>query len=448
MPIYYASMYASYRSLITTHTDGVYDIDAIDDVVTTLGPSVSENPLSLGVYKALQNSNGITVKYMATNGTTLTAYSAVLNAIYDREDVYGLVPLTHTKEIQDLVVAHCVEASSSDRNRWRICWLGTQVSETTVVLTEDSSGDPVMATIADDPDTVGTQYTYLASDGADFITAAVQALDKLRINYDIDSVTGETTYDEYVVDAVLTEENLRLVTGPTAAVAIDSKFEIWRDNSKNEMATAIATFAGSFFNRRVRVVFPDTINNGGTTYDSVYLCAALAGLRSGVAPHQGLTNVEIAGFDSVPRSIQFFGGRQLDIMAASGVWVVTQDNTGMVYTRHQLTTDTTDVNRKEDSAVSNFDNISYYMLRFFRDNRYIGRRNINEGLLVQLTADFRGAIQELRDGTATPTLGAQLNGAEIVSIEQNETATDTIDANIDVVLPPPFNNLNIRMRAI
>jgi hypothetical protein len=87
-------------------------------------------------------------------------------------------------------------------------------------------------------------------------------------------------------------------------------------------------------------------------------------------------------------------------MAAAGVWIVTQDNTGTVYTRHQLTTDMTDVNTREDSMVSNIDSLSYYYLFFFQNARYIGRRNITPGLLAQLEADFNGASTGLISSTS------------------------------------------------
>jgi hypothetical protein len=51
--------------------------------------------------------------------------------------------------------------------------------------------------------------------------------------------------------------------------------------------------------------------------EGYHLCAALAGLRSGVLPHQPLTNLEIVGFSDVPRTTSKFNKPQLDAMAVA-----------------------------------------------------------------------------------------------------------------------------------
>jgi hypothetical protein len=97
-------------------------------------------------------------------------------------------------------------------------------------------------------------------------------------------------------------------------------------------------------------VWPDTLTADDQTFDGFYLCAALAGLASGVVPQQGLTNMAIEGFQAVDRTTKLFSRTDLDIMAGSGVWIVTQDvHSGAVFSRHALTSGPyKDINQREE----------------------------------------------------------------------------------------------------
>jgi len=449
IPVIRADQFVQYRALLLANTEVVHTISDIADVESTLGPTVEANPLALGVLKALLNSGSASVKYMATKGASTADYAYVLDKIYDREDVYGLVPLSQVKGVQDLVEAHCLAASEADRGRWRVCWFAAVVAEEVAVITEDSDGELLLGTITDDADTTSVvDYTRLRCDEADFVDSGVHSGDIVRTLYVVDATTGVATYQEFVVDVVLTNEELRLVSGPSSAINVASKFEVWHTNTRDEQAAAVAFQAGTWSSRRVRLVFPDQIANGGTTMNGMYGACALAGLRSGVNFHQGLTNVEINGFDDISRTTEDFSGRQLDIMAGNGVWIITQDTeTGIVYSRHQLTTDMSTLNFREDSMVSNIDAISYYFLRFFRNARYIGRRNITPGLLSQLEADFRGQIEFLKVATDVPGLGPQLIDGTLESVEIHPVLEDRIVATVLVDLPAPFNVLEIHLVA-
>jgi len=270
----------------------------------------------------------------------------------------------------------------------------------------------------------------------------------IRTDYYIDPFTNEEAYTEYVIDEVISEEEVRLATGPNAPVTVAIRFEVWKNNTKDEMAQQVVNLAGSYSSRRARVVWPDMAGNAGVMINGMYMCCALAGLRSGVAVHQGLTNVEIVGFDDVTRTTEFFGGRQLDIMAAGGTWIVTSDTTGLIYTRHQLTTDMTDVNTREDSLTSNMDALSYRMLRFLRNARYIGRRNITPDLLAQLEADIEGEVRAIIYETQNSELGPQILDASLAQLERHPTLRDKVIATLLVDLPEPFNNLDLTIVAL
>jgi len=448
MPVLKGDGFTQYRALLNDWTSQMGQLDDPAFVEGTLGVADESNPLALGVLKALTNSNGQTVYFMGTDGTDAAAFSTVLEAIYDRDDVYGLCPLTNDKEIYDLVFGSAEAASTPDRGRWRVCWFSAQITEETVVLDQDPSGDLLYCTISEDNETPGVQYTRLRCDEAQFITNGVTGGMIIRTDYYVDPVTNEEAYTEYMIDDVISEEECRLVTGPNAPVTVAIRFEAWKNNTKDEMAQQVVSLAGSFASRRAHVVWPDMIGNAGTIMNGMFLCCALAGLRSGVAVHQGLTNVEIAGFDDVTRTTEFFGGSQLDIMAAGGTWIVTSDNTGIIYTRHQLTTDMTDINSREDSMTSNMDALSYRFLRFLRNARYIGRRNITPDLLVQLEADIEGEVLAIIGETVDTELGPQILDAELVQLERHPTLRDKVIATLAVDLPEPFNNLDLTIVAL
>ena len=452
LPVIKADMFVEYRALIRTYISSVNSVTTVAEAIAALGSNTPDNPLCYAVTKAVANSGGLAVYYIATDGdeTDVDAFSSALGLIYDNQNTYGIVPLTHTRAVQDIVVAHVNAASGNagEQCRWRVCWFGAEVSEKTVVVDKNGDGDMLMATVADDPTTTGTQYSLLTCDDAEFVTDGALAGQTVRINYSTSPTTGLTTYTEALIDEVISEEQLRLVTGLTSAITVATRMEVWKTNTLTELATQVATFAGSFANKRVRIVWPDVITDGTGAVDNMFLCAALAGLRGGSYPHQGLTNVEVSGFVSAPRTSELFGGVQLDLMATSGVWIVTQDAAGSIYTRHQLTTDMSAVEYREDSYVANVDSTSYYYLNFFNESNYIGQRNITPGLMSQLEADFDGASNALIQATKDTTIGEQILKASLTTLQRHATLRDRIQATVSVDFPEPLNNLDITLLSL
>lgn len=441
MPVYKGTMFVQYRSLLQTYATHVHTISSISSVASLLGTVSRDNPLALGVYKALENSNGTDVKYMAVPTDDLTGYSFVLEQLVGRDDVYGLVPLSQDRTIQNLVAAHVDAMSSPENGRWRTAWFNSQAVEEKGIVLKDPEGNTALATVTDP--SLGSDFTFVYWDEGAFLTDGVRAGDIYRTNYQSDGF-GNWTYEEYVVDAVISEDSLRLVSGPGAAINVPSKFEVWRNLDKDEIAQEYALISGSFGQRRVRHVWPDWITSAGTSMEGIYLCCSLAGLRSGVAPHQGLTNVEIAGYDSVERSVDFFGGAQLNIMAEAGTWIVTQDTeSGQVYTRQQLTTaDYNNLNEREDSLVTNLDSISYYLLSSFES--YIGKSNISDSFLAQLETDLGARLTDLTL-EYSPNLGPQIISWQITDFRQHSILKDRVVARVNLVLPYPFNNFEIHL---
>ena len=81
------------------------------------------------------------------------------------------------------------------------------------------AANEILATVQDDPDTSGTQYTIVEvpANNVNFLALGVKAGDTLRAQFSVDSL-GATIYEEFQIDAVLSENSVRLVTGLDAAV--------------------------------------------------------------------------------------------------------------------------------------------------------------------------------------------------------------------------------------
>jgi hypothetical protein len=448
--------YRAWRSDLCNEINGISDVGNLDaDISGALTP---DNPLKWALFKALSNSNGVEVKYTAVcDPDDVDSWLAVLEQLLGRDDVYGLVPLTRNQTVLDAYAAHVDGQSAPDRGLWRVAWFslagvpeipiihaGSTVPRYTEATT--TNGNVCQAVIVDDPDTSGTQYTRVrvAAGNANFITNGVRPGDILRVNYAGDGF-GNFTYSEYVVDEVQTEDQLRLLTGPASAVNVASKIEIWRTLSATAEAAEIARNAGSYSSRRVRAVWPDRIESSGTIQEGFHLCAALAGLTSGVVPHQNLTQLAIAGFTDVARTTAKFNRPQLDVMVLAGVWIVTQDpRDGEVYTRHAVTTaDHEILDHREEMVTRNLDSISYRFKDTFAP--FIGVTNVTPSLLGLLEIEAQGLIETLKTERFSVRLGAQLIDATISELIVHPTLKDRVVMRLNCRIPRALNNLEIHL---
>ena len=454
LPVRGGTLYVQYREWVSELCDEVNSISSVADLDNIRGQLDPDNPLKWGVYKALSNSNGTVVKYTAVcEPDDLDSWVQVLERVKGRDDLYNLVPLTFNTQVHDLFAAHIVDESNELANNWKAGFFGIASRSSKMLVGEGApisgvSGEviaaPVLATLSDDPSATGTQYTLLQvpTGVGYFITNNVQAGDIVRYEYTVDGF-GVAKYDEYVVDAVLSENTLRLYSGADLPVTQPQRVEIWHNMNRNEMADDIAERAGALSSRRICAVWPDQVGSAGTLQPGYFLAAALAGLVSGVVPHQGLTNVEVAGFDDYTRSYKMFNETQLNRMAEAGVWIVTEDRDGTPYTRHAVTTDNLDLNRREEMIRRNVDSLSYLFLRRLRP--YIGRTNATAGMVDYLRNRLSEVIDFLKASGYTQELGSQLTDASIRVLRIHPLLKDRIEIVLDLVVPAPLNNIELHL---
>jgi len=454
LDVYAGDVYVEYREWLSTLADTVGSISDVANLDQIPGQLDQDNPLKWGVYKALSNSNGTVVKYTAVaNPDSLDSWVQVLERIKGRDDMYNLVPLTFDRAVQNLWAAHISAESNEVENNWKAGFFSLKAHPTVQLagtgvaiggILGNVVADDVLATLTDDPAASGTQYTKLqvTTGNGYFITNNVQPGDLVRYNYTVDSF-GESQYEEYVVDKVLSESTLLLYTGGDVVVSVPQRVEIYHNRNRNEVAADIAHQGGSLSSRRVCAVWPDQVGEAGTLQPGYYLSAALAGLVSGVVPQQPLTNVEVAGFDDYSRSYKYFNETQLNNLAESGVWIVTEDKDGTPYTRHALTTDNLDLNRREEAIRRNVDSMSYLFLRRLRP--FIGRTNAQEGMVRRLRYEVTAVIDFLKANGFTEELGSQLISGEIRTLQIHPLLKDRIEIVLDLVVPAPLNNIELHL---
>jgi len=442
LPLYKGDLYVQYRALSQTYGSRL-TLFGVDDIPADVSP---DDPFFYGLYKALTNSNGTEVFGVSVQTNDVAGYRVALGKIGEEIEAYAIVPMTKDSAVRAAVIAHVNAYSTPEVGRWRRGIFNSNAEDTVGVYTNSDSytggEDALLATIADDPSTSGTQYTKVYVTGGEFLTAGVLAGDILRVNYTVDAF-GDPTYEEYTVDRVVSEDTLLLVSGPAADIPIASKIEIWRELDLDTVAENFGMLSSSIGNRKFIHLWPDYVTaDGGQVVDGFYLCAAIAGFRSGVESNRPMTNVEITGFEDVPRSVEYFDDGQLNIMAAAGTWIVTKDeNSGRIYTRHQLTTgDYNDINQREDSVTTNLDAISYELLNEF--DSLIGTSNISPGLLDILRQRLVKKSDEFLEYSDN-LVGPRALSVNIAELRQHTVLQDRIVARLEIEQPKPFNNMDL-----
>jgi hypothetical protein len=426
-----------YRELLSSNTTAVGFVDDIDDAETLLGPADVDNPLSLMVKAALAQSAGTAVYYIGVASEDEDGYSAALEVLTEVSEVYNLVPYNTDEDVLDVVNAHVTAMAAPDVSMFRVMSCGIDVEQTASYYTTLSTGSEILATVS------GT--TLLAAD-AKFVTEGIRAGDTIRINYRTDG-HGGTLYDTYTVDTVTAEDELELVTGPTTAITVAIKMEVWRTATDLEYANNIADVAERYASRRVYAAWSDNMTfDGNVGVSQSYMAASIAGQRSGVAPHQPLSNVPLSLTYLDLDPVIGFGSTRLNLMASKGVWLVVKDANDIVFTRHQLSTDPTDINTQEQTITTNLDHIVRDYKSSLQD--LYGRGNVSDGMLEQIRLRVHGVTNAITSRVYPAIIGPQLQDLDISRLEIDSVNRDQVWLEIEPQLPYPLNDLTVKFRVL
>jgi len=447
LPVKSANLFVEHRDLMQTNVVAISSLRSLGDVTDVLGTVHPDNPLAQGVYDAILNSQNQLVYFIGVATDDLAGYTEAIKISEKSDKVYGFVPMTFDREIQDAIVSHVNAYSTPEVGRWRVAWISVPDHKTSVIYDMQEDGQSYQATITDDPTVARTQNKLVTIAGAKFIEDGVRPNDSIRINFRNNS-DGKLAYDEYIVDHVRTNTTLVLAAPLPTPINVAVKVQVIRNYTKSERANNIAHIGGDYNNRRVRCVFPDTYKYKGVTKQGYFAAAGLAGLRSGVVPHQGLTNSEFLGADDLSKVVIEFSQDDLNTMAEQGIWLLTQEVIGATpFVRHQLTTDTSNLNTSEDSITTNVDSISYGLKHVLAP--FIGKYNINTENIAIVRAAIVSELTERATNTSTARAGNQLVSFtpkdDITRIQQNDEFKDRIDVEVRLHVPYPLNYLSLKL---
>jgi hypothetical protein len=452
LPVEEMDMFVEYRALLSQFTNTIYSISDIGDIVTELGTIDPDNPLAVGIQKALENSAATNVYYMAVPTDDLAGYLTVLDRATLVDTVYAFNPLTRDIDIQDAVEAHVNAMSTPSEKKWRIAFFGRDLPTEKAILT--SATHPTnadwLATVEDDPRFVGTQITKMVfTENADLLSDA-KVGDIVHLSFTTDA-WGNEVFETNVINEIESDTILYLQNPLASAIVVAAKTEVYHPYDTQETATAVADISRGYNNRRVYHCFPSSLGDNGTFLGAEFGCSAIAGLVSSVVPQQGLTNLEVNGFDDLPLIYSTFSQAQLDEIAGAGTLIIAQELVGgPIFVRHQISTAAEDsgydLNETELSLVKNLDSISYFFAGQLAP--FIGKFNITPQLLDSMRTQIESGMNFLGGFTSVGLLGPQiiLDGSSIESLEQHPTLLDRVVIRLNLQLPPPLNVIELHLQ--
>lgn len=312
-------------------------------------------------------------------------------------------------------------------------------------------------------------YLILKDPSGTFVSSGIAAGDLVKIPLDPNAtITATSTFVTLVVEAVISEQRLRLVNnGPDSSSVVNElphgvkrqggalvtttaiNYKIVRTLSKSQQVTELVAVAQSLNSKRAVLVWPDKVDvagvTGGSKQPGYYLAAAVGGMTSGLPSQQGFTNYGIAGVSQIYDSNTYFTDEQLTDLSNGGWYVFAQQTpASLPYTIHQLTTDPSTLETGEYSVVKNFDFVSMFFVDILEG--FIGQYNVTQETLalIQSALSTGGELLMLRTVTK---IGAPLTSFAINDIGVSTVSGDRVITHIAIGLPKPLNVIELHLVA-
>lgn len=421
-----------------------------------IGPISIENPLALGMYFAIINAPGLETQGLGVDETndatpegTSDAYTRAFEFLESKE-VYAIAPLTHDLLTAQIGEVHVTVMSEPENGLERIL-LYNPARPTRETPTLVASG---IANVTGVPSSVvrtgiPNLQSLLAAQG---VTDAVLTQDHgVYLSFSSDAnkylVSGVSGGDITINQSALVANDIFVDGGGSAIfdeAIVDRPFSLLVLGDELEggtdEATAYGEIAQAFGNRRVVATAPDQavteIDGLETVVPGYYLNCALAGRIASKAPQQPLTNETVAGFTGLVGSNDRFGEPQFKIMCGGGLFVFEHLGTGLPAIRHQLTTDSSSLEKSELSITTALD----FSAKFYRNGirNLVGRFNISASLVDSVNFALSGLSTFLTDNNV-------LRSADIASVRQSVSAPDEVEAAIDTGVYFPCNKIRLRL---
>lgn len=462
---YVDSFNVGYRALRTDKSQTILQIDGETNRESVLGEASPNNPLSLAVQLALANTNGI-VKALSISSNDSEGYSAARDVLESDSSVYALAPLTLEPSIISAFKSHVLQLSTPVEAAWRVLVCNTAIPTNKYLAGSATTSASAYIRQTKTGESTFVYRTLLIDPDIDFITAGVVPTDLIDIS--TFTISGSQTLPtgtvasnfigSWEVSAVIDSNTLELVSmdpGYTYAVTATSQsngqfipYKGYRLMMVSEQADYVAAVSSQFNCNRVWNLFPDSVSvmvDGVATPNlpGYYLCAAHAGMVAGFPIQQGFTNIGIAGIVDLQHSNYYFTRTNLNSMAETGTCLYVQAvQGGIPYCRHELTTDISVLEYREQLKVKNWDFLSYYY--YDKLKSFIGSWNITPEMLNTVRATVIAA-SELLMTQKLPKIGAPLIGYQITKLEQNPVNKDRITLVVRVELVSPANYIDVAL---
>lgn len=426
----------SYEATRADHTQDFITISSANDFSQHFEDSdvVPSNPLPYGIMIAMANGTpGLTIRALIVEDDTLLSHNVALSYLGLKDNVWGLVPLTQRPEVLQAYAQHVTTASQPLEKKERIVFISHKL------ITKDTVGLRPMS----GPEVLDTSNTGFSSAGTDvfkdnsinFNASAVQVGDFVNI------LSGPLA-GAYPIDQIVDDNTVSLSLTINSTVT-GLEYEIVSNFfDRSEIAENVQQRSMSYMNRRVVALWPHEVDVpsadglGIEAVPSYYVGAAYAALAASLPPQTPFSRMPIAGFLGLRYSNDYFTDEELDGIAAGGTWIVVQNGEGAnLECRHQLTTDTTTIERREWNITKDID----YIAKTWRQTLtpLTGRNLITDNFLLVLQTYAQTLVDVAIKG------GQLLTGSVLQSVVRNTAASDTIDFNFILNPPRPANTFNL-----
>jgi len=455
-----ARIHVSYKALRTDVTAAAedplfYEINDATQVVPLLG-DLPGNPLAIAAWFNLASAPRSPVRALGVsdadaanpNGTS-TAYGEAF-AFLESKSVYVIVPLTQDPVVGQLLTAHVDAMSEPENAAERLGIVNSQMpthSQAEVIASGITGNTATVEGEATAEFTTSVDFALAAAEPGDVIVVAAKAgaAEHLEaVNGTIGPLYGAT------ITAIKTTDRFVLEFDGTDFPSdwndlVDVTWTLYRPGSAisipADQAEAIAKIGEGYANRRMIHVWPDTVTGPVDSVESVlegfYAAAGVAGLISGKKPADPLTNANVQAFTGVKHSTGYFTKKQQDRIAGGGSLILVQDADGQpLKVRHQLSTDTSSIEKREISVTTALD----YMSVIYRTtlDPQIGIVNITDALLTDIGTKSDGL------NTAFIEQGVCRNAA-LLSVAEDPSQSDriVIEVGIRSLIPNNYNRVKL-----
>jgi hypothetical protein len=442
-----ATVYLSYRALRRDIANDFLTITSQSNAKAKIGSVNINNPMSVAASLIASAVSDMSYRILPIETDDANGYRQALDILSTNEDIYVIVPLTNDKDVVSAYASHCTTLSEPEKSKWRIMY-ASQEMPSTKVMVEINDGQLVKGSTDTEcyiKDTANGMFVTNNARVTDFVDI-YNASNSYQYSLQIIEVLNESVVTCSTTKWMRTSEGYsELEDKVTVASQEAVKYEVVRVLDTQGVADAISGIADSFKNKRLRLVYPDTImlniNSVSEMVPSYYLCVTLGAMRAGYPPHQGFSTIGLSGISRVLRANNMFSDDQLADMAGNGVfWVVQDTPEELPYVLYQTTTDNTQLETAEDSCVAVVDYASRYLKINLKN--VLGRYNVNT-ISVNYVKTVINSVLDDMTSTSYQYIGPILTGAELLSVE---TEGDKIKPTVHIEIPYPVNGVDVTLQ--